>query len=180
MRRTAIVVGILLVAGSVFAGDASAGLGKPRVYEGPLGDGETIRFDLVKRPDRPLALREVQFGAELLCEDGTTQSWGVGLGWGGGLPTLPSHALDIDLVDPLSAIHIHGTVQAVQGEGTFSYTIAALTTEETAQVCSTGELPWTVSRTQPPVEGRSPSPSPIEVRHLVMPGGARVTLTRTA
>jgi hypothetical protein len=177
MRRVAIVVGMMLVAGSVFAGSASAGLGKPRVYEGPLGDGETIEFDLVKRPDRPLAMREVEFSAELLCEDGTSQAWGVGLGWGGGLPRLPSHALDLDLVDPFSAIHIHGKVQAVHGEGTLSYAVAALTADETAQLCSSGELPWTVTRTHPPVEGQSPPPSPIEVRHLVMPDGTRITLT---
>jgi len=178
MRRTAIVLGLVLVAGSVFAGSASAGLGKPLVYEGPLGDGQTIQFKLVKRPDRPLAMREVEFSAELRCDDGTSQSWGVGLGWGGRLPSLPSHALDLDLLDSGTALHIHGKVQAVRGEGTFSYTIAALTEDETAQLCTTGELPWTVTRTVPPVENAS-APTTLQVVRFVT-DGARVTMTRTA
>ena len=180
MRRSAAMLGLVLVLGSVFVGDATAGAGKPRVYEGPLGDGATIFFQLVKRPDRPLAMRAVEFGIiEMTCDlDGSVQGWGVGIGWGGLLPQLPSHTIDMDMVEGDMALHLHGKIGAVQGAGTFSFAVPQFTQDQEAQTCGTGDLTWTVARTKPPVEQAPPPGTPIEVRHVVMPGGARVTLTR--
>jgi hypothetical protein len=78
------------------------------------------------------------------------------------------------------AFHLHGKIQATHGEGTLSFAAAQFTADEQVQRCSTGELPWTVDRTVPPVLNPAPAGTPIEVRHLVMPDGTRITLTRYA
>ncbi len=75
------------------------------------------------------------------------------------------------------ALHLHGTIQAVHGSGTFSLAVAQFTQDEHVQICSTGELAWTVDRTVPPVESPTP-PTAIQVLHFVTASGARVTMTR--
>jgi hypothetical protein len=177
MKRGALLVLMCLVFSvTVVSVEASAGAGKRRVYEGTLSNGYPMEIKLVLREDRPPALREVEFGADITCDDGTLQTWFIGFGWGGGLPAMPAHALDLDLVDSSQAIHLHGKVQAVHGAGTMQFTIATLTMDEQAQLCTTGELTWTVDRTVPPVE--SPPPVPLEVVRYVTGDGVRVTLTR--
>jgi hypothetical protein len=192
MKRTIIVLVVMATAAIVVSANASAGAGRRRVYEGAMGDGDqSISLTIVLRPDRAPALEEVDFDATMTCDDGTSQRWGVGMGWAGKLPTLPSHTLDLDLVDLSSGLHLHGKVQAVRGAGTFEYTIAGLTADEQPQLCTTGEIPWTVTRTAPPVEGQSPptptptpspwpSPSALQVVRFVTTSGVRVTMTRIA
>ena len=178
MKRAAVLVLTCLVFSvTVVCVDASAGAGKRRVYEGMLSNGYPMGIKLVLHEGRPPALSEVEFGADLTCEDGTLQTWFVGFGWGGSLPALPSHALDLDLVDTSQAIHLQGKVQAIHGTGTLRFTIAALTMDEQAQVCTTGELTWTVDRTVPPV-ATPPQTEPLQVVRYVTGDGIRVTLTR--
>jgi hypothetical protein len=189
MKRTIVVLMVMAAAAVVLSANASADAGKRRIYEGTIGDGgQPIKLTLVLREGKAPALAEVEFGADMVCDDGTSQLWEVGLGWGGQLPSLPSHTLDLDAVDVSSAMHLHGKVQAVHGEGTFEYTIPGLTADEQAQRCTTGELAWTATRTAPPVEGPlpsplptpspSPSPSPLQIVRFVTSGGVRVTMTR--
>ncbi|MGZ5307193.1 MAG: hypothetical protein ACXWEG_10710 [Actinomycetota bacterium] len=193
MRRAIVVLVVIATAAIVVSANASAGAGRQRVYEGTMGNGDqSIKLVLVLRADKAPALEELDFDADMTCDDGTSQRWAVGMGWAGRLPTLPSHTLDLDLVDPSSGLHIHGKVQAVHGEGTFEYKIPGLTADEQPQLCTTGELPWTASRTMPPVEGPpppppsvptatpSPSPSALQVVWFVTAGGVRVTMTRMA
>jgi hypothetical protein len=185
MKRLMALATVTVLAVCIIGGGAAAGSGRPRTYEGPLGEGRAkIQFDLLKREGRPLAIRSFGFGiVSLTCDgDGSVQEWGVEFGWFGRLPELPSHMVDLDVVDPDSAIHLHGKVQAVQGEGTLVLTIPALTADEQAQVCTTGELSWTVVRTVPPVlePPPTPAPTPIQVLHFVAADGAHVTLTRVS
>ena len=141
-------------------------------------EGATIQFKLIKREGRPLAMREFTFGATLTCDlDGSVQRWVVGFGYGGQLPELPSHAVDLDDVGGNQALHLHGTIQAVHGSGTFSLAVVQFTQDEQVQICRTPELTWTVDRTVPPVESPAPPPA-IQVLHLVTGNGARVTMTR--
>ena len=176
-RATLLVLMCLVFSVTVVSVSASAGEGKRRVYEGTLSSGLPIEMKLVVREDRPPGIAELQFGADMTCEDGTTQSWFVGWGWFGGRPPMPSHALDLDLLDPSSALHVHGIVQAVHGSGTLQFTIAALTADEQAQICTTGELTWTVDRTVPPVASPPPT-EPLQVVRYTTSDGMRVTLTR--
>lgn len=178
MKRAALLVLMCLVLSlAVVSVDASAGAGKRRVYEGTVSNGYPMGIKLILRDDGPPALREVEFGADTTCDDGTMQTWFMSFGWGGGFPAMPSHALDLDLVDSSQAIHLHGKVQAVHGAGTLQFTIAALTMDEQAQLCTTGELTWTVDRTVPPVATPPPS-EPLQVVRYVTGDGIRVTLTR--
>lgn len=179
MKRTIALVATAVMMASVFGVEARAGAGRPRVYEGTAGDaGGFMGFGLVKRVDRPLALRELAFGVEITCEDGTTQSWFLAFGWIGLLPPLPSHAIDLDMVDISSALHLHGVIQAIHGEGTLVFTVPALTADEQAQLCTSGEQPWTVDRTVPPVQSLAPPPG-IQVLRFAI-NGARVTMTRVS
>ena len=176
-RATALVLMCLVFSVTVVSVDASAGAGKRRVYEGTLSNGYPMGIKLVLREDRSPALREVGFGADITCEDGTLQTWFIGFGWAGGLPALPSHALDLDLVDSSQAIHLQGKVQAIHGAGTLQLTIAALTADEQSQLCTSGEVTWTVERTVPPVASPPPT-EPLQVVRYVTGDGIRVTMTR--
>jgi hypothetical protein len=179
MKRVIVLTMTAVMMATTFGVDAHAGAGKPRVYEGTLGDDGSMGFRLVKRVDRPLGLREFAFSADMTCDDGTTQGWFVGFAWGGRFPSLPSHAIDLDMVDPFAALHLHGVIQAIHGAGTLEWTIPALTVDEEAQLCTSGELPWTVDRTVPPVENPIPPPA-LQVLNFVATDGARVTMTRVA
>ncbi len=100
---------------TVVSVDASAGAGKRRVYEGTLSNGYPMGIKLVLREDRSPALREV--GSSAPTSPARTAPFKLvhRLRLGGGTPALPSHTLDLDLVDSSMAIHIHGVMQAVQG-----------------------------------------------------------------
>lgn len=176
-RATLLVLMCLVFSVIVVSVNASAGAGKGRLYEGTLSNGSPFALKLVVREDRPPGIEELDFGADLTCDDGTVQSWFVGWGWLGGHPRMPSHALDLDLADPSSALHVHGKVQAVHGSGTLEFTIAALTMDEQAQLCTTGELTWTVERTEPPVATPPPN-EPLQVVRYVTNDGIQVTMTR--
>lgn len=176
MKRATLLILMCLVF-SVVSVSASAGEGKRRVYEGTLSSGLPMSVTLVIRDGKPPVLREFDFGADMACDDGSVQSWFVSYGWGGGSPSLPAHQLDVDLGDTSTAVHLHGKVQAVHGSGTFEFTIAALTTDEQAQLCTTGELTWTVDRTEPPATLPPPT-EPLRVVRYVTGDGIRVTLAR--
>lgn len=178
MKRTIALVAMTALLAPMLGASARAGALRPRVYEGMVGDAATtIELRLLKRDDRPLALASVVFGAHVTCDDGAVQDWLVGFGWFGGGPTLPSHTIDLDMVDTSMAIHLHGVIKAVRGEGTIEYTVPGLTVDEQAQLCTTGEHPWSVERTVPVVEN-PPPPVGIQTFHLVAASGTRVTMTR--
>lgn len=162
---------------TVVSVNASAGEWKQRVYRGRLSNGYKMSIGLVVRDGRPPGLRQFEFGVDMPCDDGTLQTWFVGMAWGGQQVQLPSHALDLDSVEPTQALHVHGKVQAVHGSGTLQFTIATLTMDEQAQLCTSGELTWTVDRTVPPVETPPPT-EPLQVVQYVTGDGIRVTLTR--
>jgi hypothetical protein len=178
------MVTVVVLALCMTDGDAAA-TRRPRIFEGPLGDeGATARVELLKRDGRPWAMRSMRFDAvRLTCDiDGSVQEWGFGWEWRprwtDGLPELPSHALDLDEVGNI-VLHVHGTIHAVEGSGTFSIEVGLFTEDEQVQTCSTGELTWTVDRTVPPVASPTAVPA-IQVLHLITASGARVTLTRAA
>ncbi len=176
---TLVTVAVLAVC--TIGGSAAARSGKLRIYEGPLGGaGGSIQFELIKRDGHPLGMSSVSFGVTLTCDvDGSVQEWVVGYGWGGQLPELPSHSVDLDDVGGNQALHLHGTIQAVHGGGTLSLAVVQFTQDEQVQICSTGELAWAVDRTVPPVESPAPPPE-IKALRYVTANGALVTMTRIA
>jgi hypothetical protein len=59
-------------------------------------------------------------------------------------------------VYPVVAFHLHGRLGVHRGSGTISVAIPALTADEQAQLCTTGELTWQVHRT---VAGKASLPA---------------------
>ena len=92
-RATLLILMCLVFSVTVVSVDASAGEGKRRVYEGTLSNGSPIDLKLVVREDRPPGIAELDFGAEMTCDDGTVQSWFIGWAWLGGRPPMPRSTL---------------------------------------------------------------------------------------
>jgi hypothetical protein len=118
-----------------------------RHYRGTTSQGGTMSVTTFVTGATTM-LDSVYFGLVTLeCEDGTQVQYGMGYGWGGGLP-MPAERIDVDYVSVFDAIHMHGRLGVHGGSGTFSYTIPALTADEQgAQLCTTGELTWQLQRT---------------------------------
>jgi hypothetical protein len=93
-----------------------------------------------------IELRDVGIEWSLGCEDGRP----------GGLLTtgetlspgymLPPARLDFDEVLMWQAMHFHGRLGAHIGSGTSSGTLPALTADEQAQLCTSGDAAWRVWR----------------------------------
>jgi hypothetical protein len=175
MRRSVIaslVIGLVLI-----AMPASATV--PRVYEGKTSQGKRLTVALAKHADGSLSLRSMEFSALILtCSvDASTQTWGVGMGWFGGGPQLEGRRLRVDEVDPFAAIHVHGKVRATQIDGTLlRFSVASLTQDEQAQLCSTGDLTWSATRTVPAPATAERTPVGTTIVRTV--GDVTITLTR--
>ena len=143
MRRiVAIAVGAL-TALSLMAGPAQAATSKR--YRGHLSDGSGIQAVLRRGASGTLRLQSLSFEAHLTCEDATTTDWIVGIGFGRG-PAVVDHAVELDLVDPDMALHVHGTFGPHRASGDFRFSVPVLTEDEHAQLCTTGDLTWTMRR----------------------------------
>jgi len=118
-----------------------------RHYRGETSQGGTMSVTTFVTGTTTM-LDSVYFGSVTLnCEDGTQLQYGMGYGWGGGLP-MPAERIDVDYVSIFDAMHVHGRLGVHGGSGTFSHTIPALTADEQgAQLCTTGELTWQLHRT---------------------------------
>jgi hypothetical protein len=95
------------------------------------------------RTDAGRFIREMRFGATLIGEDETTQDWGIGYGLSSSLP-ITDGAFTFDDVWSFQATHLAGEIGKLQGSGTLTVSVPALTPDEQAQVCSTGDLTWDV------------------------------------
>jgi hypothetical protein len=114
-----------------------------RVYKGETSQGETISFH-VARTENGRFIREMRYGVTLTCEDQTTI--GVGIGWGLAANSLPitDRAFSFDVVFQTDATHLAGELGKLRGSGTLLVNWAGLTAEEQPQLCTTGDLAWTV------------------------------------
>jgi hypothetical protein len=142
MRRhrafaTAILVSVLVVAAAAPAHATS----RLRVYRGPTSQDQTIAFRVV-RNDNGRFIKELRMQFTLTCEDATTQEWASGYFFGGrGIP-ITDGVFSFDDVNPYNALHLSGQLGWLRGEGTFSMAAPSLTTDEQAQLCTTGDLTW--------------------------------------
>lgn len=142
MRRSVgaicIIVALLLLAVAPPAHAAT----RMRVYKGETSQGHGIRFRVVRTDDGRF-IREMDYGVTFTCEDQTTQDWGIGWGLSNSLP-ITDRVFSFDEVFLDQATHIAGELGKLRGSGTMTITIAALTEDEQAQLCTTGELTWAV------------------------------------
>lgn len=114
---------------------------KTRVYTGETSQLEPIAFRVRKTDDGGRVANHWHVGMTITCEDGTTQEWRI---LGTALPLTDGVFVEVDGADEFVAIHLHGRVGHWRGRGTLEVTLAELTPDEQAQVCTTGELTWQV------------------------------------
>lgn len=138
----AILASVLVLATAVPAGAAS----RIRVYRGETSQEHGIKFQVARTDAGRRYLLEV-FVRNLTatCEDGTTQSFGAGWGFGGPYVRIDEGgSFSFEDVGSYGAFRLGGRIGPLIGEGTLSYTFPVLTDDEQAQVCTTGDLTWTV------------------------------------
>jgi hypothetical protein len=89
-------------------------------------------------------VREIRLSTVLTCEDQTTQVFGIDffLVRRDAPITDGTFSFDRNLGD--LAVHVAGELGSLQGQGTASMVAATLTSDEQAQLCTTGDLTWTV------------------------------------
>jgi hypothetical protein len=158
MRRNIAVMALMAIMAVGLAG-TPAHAATTRIYRGELSDGRSIRLEFHRGGGGNLRLNELDFNAKLTCDDGSTMTFGVGYGFGGGGPIVRDGAFSFDDFDFMEALHLHGTIGPRRGSGDFRFTIAALTEDEQAQLCTTGDLTWSALRinaTSPAAAGPIP------------------------
>jgi hypothetical protein len=134
------VLAVLLVLALAVPAHAAARL---RLYRGETSQGERVSFVVAKTQ----AGRYVRsFFSQLLFtrEDQTTQEIGWGFGFGNTQVPIVDRAFSIDEVDQTEALHLPGELGSLHGQGTLTLSFPAFTRDEHAQVCTTGDLTWTV------------------------------------
>ena len=154
MKRVAALLTVLLVVPS-FVGSASAAEEGIRRYRAEASDGQVLRFRTVL-DDGQRRLDAVFFGPSrlsdpeafrLTCDDGTTEPHG-----GAGFSEWPWYFEGRTVIveewreGDSWALHIEGTFGPDAASGTFRYTEVVLNEDETARLCTTGDLTWTAER----------------------------------
>ena len=136
----ALLVSLLIVATAAPAHAAA----RLRLYRGETSQGERISF-IVARTDAGRFVREMDLGSvTLTCEDQTIYEFGFLLGFGRRQVPITDRAFSFDVSFSDMATHLVGELGPLQGQGTLSMVLAALTPDEQAQLCTTGDLTWTV------------------------------------
>jgi hypothetical protein len=106
------------------------------------------------------------------------RSDGVSNGDGGpaDLP-LDGRTLTLDESDDLFAFHVGAKVKATQIDGSLlRFSHASLTSDEEPQICTTGDLTWTATRTVP--APATVQRTPIGSTFVRKIGGVTITFTR--
>ena len=120
---------------------AGAGSSDPRDYEGRTSQGGKMSISVGTAG----GFLSLGYPRTLGCDDGSELRWTWGMTFFG--VATSGARLDLDLVSPRDALHVHGRLGVREGAGTLTETAPALTADErAAQICTTGELTWRVWR----------------------------------
>jgi hypothetical protein len=143
-RRLALIPLVIVIVSLVGTTNALAG-SRLRTYRGRTSQGLRIQLGFAKDRHGNLALREIEMGDTLTCDDASTIAEAFGIfGFFG--PTVSGHKLSLDEVDETMGLHIAGTLHHDSASGTLRINEAALTQSEQAQLCTTGDLTWSAHR----------------------------------
>jgi hypothetical protein len=151
MRKASVTATLALV---VFAGlvptiAASAGAAPPvRYYEGPTSEDGRLRISVVVKNGVPY-LNLLLIDGPYRCEDGTQgEIVDDGVGWFPRGPAIVDTSLELSENWGSVAFRVSGHLGSRRGSGTLTFLIPALTEDEqAAQVCTVGEVTWSVERT---------------------------------
>ncbi|HET6715136.1 MAG TPA: hypothetical protein VFI59_15700 [Actinomycetota bacterium] len=106
-----------------------------------------VKAHVVKRDSGRRVLEYIAINFTLTCEDATTQEVIAFIGIGR-LAEDGSFAREINRSGRGLYVRVDGTIGFRDGNGTFLFNLARLTEDGSdAQLCTTGELTWTVERT---------------------------------
>jgi len=143
--RSRLPLGMALLVALVILTSAAPASAAPRLrlYRGETSQGERIRF-VVARTDAGRSVSEMDSGVSLTCEDQTTDELGFGIGFGRRSVPITDGEFSFDEAFGNIAFHLAGELGSLHGEGTLSVVEADLTEEEQAQLCTSGDLTWTV------------------------------------
>jgi hypothetical protein len=115
-----------------------------RSYEGRTS-ARFPMFAVTSRRDGGIVLHELGVGWELACEDGSSVALGLFIFFAG--EPLDPGRIDYDVTAPEIAFHVNGVLGPHAGEGTTTGILPALTPDLGAQGCRSGDLTWTMWRT---------------------------------
>ena len=116
-----------------------------RVYEGTTSAGGTIVLFSTFR-DGVTRFQAVGLEDAATCEDGTSVSFAHGFDLSPRGIRLEQGQLEVEHVGFSDAFFLAGTLGTKTGSGTITHLFAALDAAEEPQLCTTGELTWTVQR----------------------------------
>ena len=115
----------------------------PRLYRGKTSQEEKIRF-VVAQTDAGRFVRRIDLSGTLTCEDQSMTGWGISFFLGRKEVPITDRAFAYDVNFGDLAVHVAGDLGSLRGQGTASLVSATLTSDEQAQLCTTGDLTWTV------------------------------------
>ena len=156
MRRKLVfaLVGTTLAVSLTLPAPASAAPSTLRIYEGTTSAGGTIVLFSTFR-NGVTRFRAVGLEDAATCEDGTSVPFGHGFDLVPRGIRLEQGQLEVEHVGFSDAFFLAGTLGTRMGSGTITHLFAGLDAAEEPQLCTTGELTWTVERAYPRPGNRS-------------------------
>lgn len=124
---------------------ATAAPSSLRIYEGTTSAGGTIVLFSTFR-NGVTRFRAVGLEDAATCEDGTSVPFGHGFDLVPRGIRLEQGQLEVEHVGFSDAFFLAGTLGTKMGSGTITHLFAGLDATEEPQLCTTGELTWTVER----------------------------------
>ncbi len=89
------------------------------------------------------SLAEARFALRIRCDDGRSAgTWGFGITWIGGGPSVRDGSFAIDDVGFDQAFRWSGHLGALRAHGRIAFELPAFTQDEQLQRCGSGSLPW--------------------------------------
>jgi hypothetical protein len=142
------IVALVVFAGFTPATAATAGgTSRVRHYEGPTSEGGRLRMSVVVK-DGVARLSLLLIQAPYRCEDGTDGTIDDGVGWFPKGPLISDAHVELSENWHSVAFTVTGRLGSHRGSGTMTFLMPGFTADGLgAQVCSTGELTWSVERT---------------------------------
>ena len=144
MRKRSALGIVLLVSLLVVATAPAHAAARLRWYRGQTSQSQTIAF-IVAKTDAGRFVREIRLSTTLTCEDQTTTlSWGIDSFLAPREVPIADGAFSYDVNLGNVALPVTGDPGSLRGEGTASMIAGGLTSDKQAQLCTTGDLTWTV------------------------------------
>jgi hypothetical protein len=157
------LIGLVAMATLGVAGSGATAAPPPhQEYQGTTTQGLPIDF-VVGVIDQGIFIPEVELNVVMTCEVTGTRING-GFGFFGFPVKVENGQFRFDYFDGQTAVHWSGSITKDAAAGLLTIKVAALTPQETAQLCSSGDQAWKAS--------------PVASAHATGGAGTRVTFTR--